>query len=184
MGQSIKTFQIKQENTMCTVFSPHSRNIPLIMISLLVILVLAACGAQPTSAPTNVPPTQALPSPSATSVPPAEELPSPTRLPPTSTPLPPVQVGSLNEILGEWSAVCGAGTCVIKFNEDGTYKHWYVKTTETGVSGIDAGTITYTDGVFHLVSVNGSCENQAKRKMAVFRPPFLIILFPSPPETA
>jgi predicted dienelactone hydrolase len=55
------------------------------IFGLLLLIGLTACGAQPTSAPTNVPPTQALPSPTATGVPPTEELPSPTRLPPTST---------------------------------------------------------------------------------------------------
>jgi hypothetical protein len=146
---------------MYPIYPSHMRNTSRMIISLLMILILTACGAQPTAAPTSVPPTQTMPAPTATSVPPTEVLPFPTSQPPTATPLPPVQAGSLDEILGAWSAVCGSGTCVIKFFEDGTYRHWYVKTTEGGVSEIDAGTITYTDGVFQLVSVNGSCEKQA-----------------------
>jgi hypothetical protein len=66
----------------------------------------------------------------------------------------------MDEILGEWvSSGCGGGPCVFEFRADGTYKNRYVTPTEgQGITMIDRGKITFSDGVFHLESTYGYCQ--------------------------
>lgn len=136
---------------MCTHDSLTLKTLQVIGIILLTALILNACGSQPATVSTNVPPAQALPSPTAN--PPTSVQPSPT-----STPEAPVPVKSLDEIAGDWLTKCGAGSCIFEIHADGTYLQRYKTPTETGITQIDIGKITFSNGVFHLESTMGYCE--------------------------
>ncbi len=135
----------------------HSISIPSLTISLILLtaLFLSACASQPTTGPTSAPPTPLPP----TQILPTTIPPSPTTVPSTNTPEPPVLVTSMDEILGEWLSRCGGGPCTVKISADGTYNMRYVNPTEgQGITQIDRGKITFSDGVFHLESTSGYCE--------------------------
>jgi len=115
-------------------------------VIMLALVMLNGCSSQPTLIQTNLPSTIQVP-------------PSPTIIPPTSTSEPPVPVKSLDEIVGTWQTHCGGGPCLVKITADGTYRMDYANPTEgQGVTFIDGGTITFADGIFHLVSTHGYCE--------------------------
>ena len=125
---------------------------------LLIFLILCACSSQQIIISTTPPSTQMSP----TQLPPTMVPPSPTSVPSTSTPEPPVLVTSMDEILGEWLSRCGGGPCTFKISADGTYNMRYINPTEgQGVTQIDRGKITFSDGVFHLESTSGYCSEMA-----------------------
>lgn len=131
---------------------PSVPKILVISLILLASLVLNACGSQQTTISTSAPPTP-------TQVPPTMVPPSPTSDPATSTPEPPVLVTSMDEVLGEWLSRCGGGPCTIKISADEKYSISYVNPTEgQGVTLVERGKITFSDGIFHLETTSGFCE--------------------------
>jgi hypothetical protein len=116
----------------------------IVRICLLAIL-LTACGSQPDPMTENAPPTQ--------------EPPSPTKTPPpTPTPETPAPVTTYEQLIGSWLSVCGAGACTLEFKTDGTYRAAYVKQTESGITTIETGKVTFADGILHFVSAaTGYC---------------------------
>lgn len=131
--------------------NPSISDILILSLILLAPLVLNACGIQQTTISTIVPPTEVIP----TMVPP-----SPTSLHATSTPELPVLVTSMDEILGEWLSRCGGGPCTLKISADGIYSIRYIHPTEgQGITQVEKGKITFSEGIFHLESTAGGCES-------------------------
>ena len=87
-------------------------------------------------------------------------LPTPTIIIPTIfSPDTPGLVKSVDEITGKWLSRCGGGSCIWEFNSDGRYKSRYYPPTESGISVIESGTITFSEGIFHFSATNGFCES-------------------------
>lgn len=144
-----------------------------VMISLLASL-LAACTSQPAPVMESASPTQASasllvsstsqPAPvteaSPTQAPPTQAPPSRTVTmePPMSAPETPVPVTAYEQLIGKWRSRCGGGPCTLEFKSDGTYRNAYINKTETGITFIDGGKVTFADGILHFVATNGFCE--------------------------
>lgn len=144
-------------------------SIRFVMAVSLACAVLASCqsqGTAPTAVTTLTVPTDTLIPPSPTSIP-------PTAIPPTvrpsPTPLPSVQALALQDILGDWKSKCGGNDCLWRFKADGTYEVYDYYQGATGVE-FEGGTITITDGVFHLASSsNAACASTPNGYYQIFR---------------
>ena len=124
----------------------NGRSSRIIVVICLLAILLTACGTQPVPMMEGAPPAQVLPSP-------ANTLP-----PPTSTPDTPVPVTAYEHLIGKWLSVCGAGACTLEFKSDGSYRAAYVKKTESGITTIETGKVTFSDGVLHFASnATGYC---------------------------
>jgi len=74
---------------------------------------------------------------------------------PTATPMP---VTAYEQLVGKWRSSCGAGPCTLEFKSDGRYRNAYINSTETGITTIESGTVTFTDGILHFVATSGGCK--------------------------
>jgi hypothetical protein len=140
-----------------------------VMISLLAPFVVA-CTSQPAPVTESASPTQAPtsllvastspPAPVTESASPTQALPSPTLTiePTMSAPETPMPVTAFELLIGKWLSLCGAGPCTLEFKSNGKYRNAYVNKTETGITSIESGTVTFTEGVLHFVATSGGCE--------------------------
>lgn len=124
----------------------------ILAIALLFAVLLTSCQAQNT-APTATP---TLPQP--TSIPPTVALPTSTV---TLALDPPVQVKSLEEIVGSWTTMCGVNPtldpCLWIINADGTYQFWGLGQDNKPKVNFEGGKITISDDVLQILATKGGC---------------------------